>query len=537
VLKEEKIMLKLKYYYSIYLVVIGFMLTNIVFARADFRVHPYLQNPSPTAMSILWFSETNTAGQLSYAPVGSDAQLTVVSHPAVAAALQYPTWEDTTFFNGAAPAAPFRHRIRLEHLQPATRYTYSVTQGGSSFTAGFKTAPDHNSSIRFVAYADCETEPESTGKPAVWTDPNNEAPRKYLIDQTQGYHNNLAVIRSRKPDLVLIAGDLTQHGGEQRDWDEFWRHNAGRDGHNSLAGNIPILAAPGNHDYYEGPALDRYNQPGSERAISKYLTYFEYPDNQAAHQEQHGRYYSLQYGPATFIMLDLCNNTPAGSADDTNFYLLGEHDAGGGFAPDFNPQSRQYKWLVKQLSAARQNSIFTFVVFHHAPYSSGPHGWPPGKEPQHDRQSGNPTRQLTPLFMEYGVDAVLSGHDEMWERSTISGVEVKLDGSQVKHTIQFYDVGIGGDGLRSPSKDLKNPHQQFLVHNDVPEKWQDGILIDGGKHYGHLEVNIMPVADNIWQAVLEPVYVFPLWDPVEQSYSGYERRVYADQVTLLRTAK
>ncbi len=46
--------------------------------------------------------------------------------------------------------------------------------------------------------------------------------------------------------------------------------------------------------------------------------------------------------------------------------------------------------------------------------------------------------------MRYGVDAVLSGHDEMWERSEVSGEKILSNGDTEPHTIQFYDVGIGG---------------------------------------------------------------------------------------------
>lgn len=454
------------------------------------------------------------------------------SQPILAKALKYSTWEGTTFFKGQAPSTPFSHRIRLEKLKPSTNYAYTVTQGNSSFSSFFKTAPAADTSVRFIIYADSETEPESTGKYALWSDPNSNRKRRYLIDQTQGYANNLEVIRSRHPDLILIAGDLVQHGGEQRDWDEFWRHNTNRISSLSLASQVPILAAMGNHEYYEGNNLDRYNQPGSERAANKYLSYFEYPSNDVINIEQAGRYYSLKYGPATLIVVDLCNNTPGKSEDDTNFFLLGENDRGGGNAPDFGPHSRQYRWLEIQLKKAQRESIFTFVVFHHAPYSSGPHGWAPGAGKQLDKQSGNATRILTPLFMEYGVDAVFNGHDEMWERSELSGVEIERSGHARKHTIQFYDVGIGGDGLRAPIEGLTNPYQKFLAHHDSPEVWKDNVLIDGGKHYGHLEIDIIQANDE-WQAVLKPVYVFPLMGSDGKTFSGYSRRLYDDQIKLV----
>jgi hypothetical protein len=354
----------------------------------------------------------------------------------------------------------------------------------------------------------------------------------YLLDQTVGYANNLAVIASRNPDLVAIAGDLVESGGEQRDWDEFWRHAGDVDGGSSLAGRVPLLASPGNHEYYEGPGLGRYDQPGSERAINRFRAYFEFPPNGSPDEEQEGRYFRLDYGPITLIGLDLANGSSHQSDGDTNFYLLGESDAGGGHAPAFGPDSRQYAWLEDQLREAQRRSRFTFVMFHHIPYSVGPHGWPAGDGSGLDNQSGVPVRVLTPLFMRYGVDAVLAGHDEIWERSEIEGTEILTDGTEGAHTIHVYDVGTGGDGLRGPQAGLENPHQAFIVHRDVPEVWDGEVLTEGGKHYGHLEVNVTPRLDGGWQAEMVPVYVFPLMS-AEGAPVGFERRVYDDVITLV----
>ena len=521
--------IKIGFFYLLFFVLIS---SNLLTAQDGFRVFPYVQNPAPDAITIIWFSEDNSSGLLSYEKQGSSTTADIHSDPFPAAALAYPEWEDTSFFAGQAPSAPFRHRIRIEDLEPATRYEYTVKQGTDSFRSSFRTAPDKNIPIRFIAYSDSETEPESTGKFAGWVDPVNDSVRSYLVDQTQGYQNNLDVIKSRRPDLIFITGDLVESGGEQRDWDEFWIHNAVQDSGRSVAGEIPIMAALGNHEYYEGPYMGQYNQPGSERAVKRFLTYFESPANHSPNAEQEGRYYSMKYGPATFIVLNLCNNDTNKSGDDTNFYLLGDSDSLGGNAPDFGSGSRQYAWLEARLAEAQQHSMFTFVVFHHAPYSSGPHGYPPGEVANTDNQSGQPVRLLTPLFMQYGVDAVISGHDEIWERSTISGVEIKPDQQEETHTIHFYDVGIGGDGLRGPSEGIDNTYQQFMVHTDVPEIWENGVLKSGGKHYGHLEVDIMPGDNNTWQAILKPVYVFPLFDTVTLAYSQSERRIYDDGIVL-----
>jgi 3',5'-cyclic AMP phosphodiesterase CpdA len=162
-----------------------------------------------------------------------------------------------------------------------------------------------NAPIRFIVYGDPETEPESTNNFTNWVDPISGNSRPYLIDQTSGYQDNLDVIRSRQPDLIFIAGDLVESGGEQRDWDEFWHRNTDMNSKKSIAGEIPEMAVLGNHEYYEGPYLDQYNQPGSERAVRRFLTYFESPGNNSSNVEQGGRYYSIRYGPATFIVLDV----------------------------------------------------------------------------------------------------------------------------------------------------------------------------------------------------------------------------------------
>ena len=554
---------------------------------SDFRVPPYLQNPTSDGMTLIWFSNSDTPGQLEVRGPGAyQAGKPFESAPYHALELSYPSWESNRFFGRQnvalsyarspqqpvfiphlrrtvplvyqvrehhlftqyAPAPPYRHRVRIEDLLPSTTYQYTVRQSTSLFSSNFTTAPTAKEPIRFIVYADSETEPESTGKHGKWPDKEGKT-RPYLLDQTDGYKNNLAVIQSRKPHFIAIPGDLVESGGEQRDWDEFWRHNTSLDGQGSIASKVPFLATPGNHEYYESPIGDRYNQPGSQRAINRYQTYFEFPTNNSPNAKQHGLYHRTDFGPVTMIALDVANDGPHKTDRDTNFFLLGEDDEQGGNAPAFKPGSTQYIWLEKQLADAQRRSAFTFVYFHHVPYSVGPHGWAAGEsiwidwwkfvsdflsiDPPEllDTQSGVPVRILTPLFMRYGVDAVFSGHDEMFERSELHGNEHTIGGLESPHVIHFYDVGIGGDGLRGPQTGLHNPHQAFLAHTHAPEVWQDSVLIDGGKHYGHLEVDILPARDGRWQAVMKPVYVFPVFD-AQHNYLRSERRLYDDIVTL-----
>ncbi|MFO1006968.1 MAG: metallophosphoesterase [Planctomycetaceae bacterium] len=482
-------------------------------------VRPYLQNPATNAMTVMWFTETNTPGTLTVTMPGGGTQ-EFQSSPEFRTELSYHASEPLT----SRSNAPYMHRIRVTGLASATSYSYTVTQGAEFFSGQMRTIADSTSALRFIVYGDSETEPESTGTAVGWTDPNNPTgSRLYVADQTEGYRQNLNVIESRSPDFIGIAGDIVESGGEQRDWDEFWKQNAGT--LNDLASSIPILASPGNHENFGGPGdLGGYGDAGSIRAKNKFATYWEAPSNGT--QAHSDRYFRIDYGPITYISLDVTNGAAHATSSDTN-WLLGS--ASG--VPDFNPGSVQYQWLEAQLADAQTKSHFTFVQFHHVPYSTGPHGYSPGNGTGFDNQSGVPVRVLTPLFQQYGVDAVFSGHDEAYQHSLVDGVH-------------FFDMGIGGDGLRGPSSGpgstnpsvITNPYQVFTAHLNAPEVWNGNQLVSGGKHYGHMEVNVsFDAATGTWKAQLDPVYVFPLMN-TSGVVTGWERRVYNDSVTLTANA-
>ncbi len=502
----------------------------VKFTGPGFRIKPYLQNPDNHAVTLSWFSNDNRAGRLAVWSEGTGStenNRVFDSSPKKAEALAYHPAEVMVKAGCANPTVPFLHEVRIDGLESGAAYHYQVTQDEDTADGVFQTVANDGRAVRFIVYADSETEPESTGKHASWPgiDPSTSL-RLYPVDQTSGYAQNLKVIRQRQPDFVAIAGDLVQSGGEQRDWDEFWSQNA------TLAASTFIMPALGNHDYFGGPGvLGKYESLDSERAVRKYKTYFDLPANKAVNAEHLERYYALDYGVITLIVLDTTDGQPHRTDNDTNWRLSGEHD--GGVAPDWHPGSGQYRWLQNELRRAQQGSRFTFVMFHGAPWSSGIHALPPGDGPDEDILSALPLRDLTPLFIEYGVDAVFNGHDEMYEHSIISGLEITPVGTQQAHDIHFFDIGIGGDGLRGPYENVSNPHQVFLAHTDAVETYAaDGVLEDGGKHYGHMEINVERVSDGQWQAQLDAVYIFPLMD-ADGSVLAFERRLYNDSYTII----
>src|SRR5690606_15068883 len=178
----------------------------------------------------------------------------------------------------------------------------------------------------------------------------------------------------------------------------------------------------------------------------------------------------VDYGPVTILTLDSSNGTPDQTAADfegqtkltgkqftvpgtdtqENYTLAQYNAAGGNDLSGFGPGSDQYIWLEENLKDARYNGQLIFVQYHHASYSSGEHGVPMNHELSVG-QVGTPMRVINPMLEEYGVVAVFSGHDELFERSF---VDEDNDGKG----IMYYDVGVAGDGLRGEKRDwLGNP--------------------------------------------------------------------------------
>ena len=519
-------------------------------ADATFRVTPYVQHPATNAMSLLWVSDTNATAVVEWWPEdNASAILYAVVEPRLATELNYVG--ATSHANQYLPVlVPWQYRVRIEDLEPDTKYAYRVTlPGGSTYANSFRTSPAAFRPVHFVAYSDSETQPSSTGDRVAWEyygvdgDTNPKAnTRKYYIDQTDGYASNICTMVASKPDFYVIAGDLAEKGSDQTHWDEFWRHNAG--GLNDPAGSTPILAAPGNHEYHGYYAADDYG----ERGMRKFLSYFEFePNGAAVEQDRQERFHRVDYGPVAMIFID-ANNGQDYYSDTTSanysreMYTPNMRDTTQPLcqdmcrAPDFNPGSEQYRWLEEQLADAQTNRLFTFLVCHQCPFSVGYHGrlnGENGTESTPEYLSGAATRCLTNLVFKYGVDAWICGHDEMYEHSRLTGTETLPDGTTRQHELNVYDVGMGGDGLRGCNRTgHPNPYEVYRAHVDAPEVYDaNGTLVSGGKHYGHMDVNVTTNADGLWTATLTPTYVFVSSNTVTGAIT-FDRRTYPDTVVI-----
>ncbi len=206
------------------------------------------------------------------------------------------------------------------------------------------------------------------------TETDAASPYRFVVfGDTRSNHDDHRSVVDRiameEPAFLLHTGDLVGDGGSEWDWTSFFEVE--RD----LLRDVTLYPALGNH----------------EADGARYLEFFAPPADLAPGTEN---YYAFTYATSAMVMLDL-------------------------YLSDFSPGSSQYTWLEDTLGAfAADPSIhLRFVALHHGPYDSGSHG-----------SNLSVRDDLTPLFETYGVDAVFSGHDHMYERSTVNGIKYVVTG-------------------------------------------------------------------------------------------------------------
>ena len=346
-------------------------LTLVCPLHAAISVQPYLQNPTQQSMDILWWTDTNEAN--SRVEYGTDFQ----SHVSVT-----PVY--------VPQVGRYLNQATIQNLLPGTTYPYRVISGdsvGAPYT--LTTAPSADQAaaqgVHIGVLGDGRTDDETVRQ----------------------RHRELAhLARSRGATLLFELGDMV-YDGTQTHWDYLMQAvlttSSAENAERPTASLVPYLMAVGNHEIYGGDG--GYAKAGLTDTMPRYQAFVSHPDNGSADPRWKERYYSLRYGPVTFIVLD-ANNT----SDDE---LDNHRDIPDGYSPDWEPGSEQYRWMIRQLEQAQSDSVFTIVMAHPASYSRGVHGT--NDNPGTDYQTGYELRVLDSIFRQYGVDAVIQSHDHLVE--------------------------------------------------------------------------------------------------------------------------
>ncbi len=275
------------------------------------------------------------------------------------------------------------HAIALTNLQPDTWYTYTVGVEGGTKTGSFKTAPAEGSdeTIKFAYLADTQVSNATNAKALGAT--------LYEVSQIEDL------------DFVYLAGDQTDTATNETQW-ELLFENSGLfpTGGADLFANNTIAIVQGNHD---NNTMNRHiNAPAEEGNIV----------------------YSFDYGPATFIMLNL----------ETARY-------------DADAREEQKAYVTQVATEAKARGQWVVVGFHKSLYTGASHIV--------DSDIVEARKYWAPVFIELDVDLVLQGHDHVYSRGFVDSEGQKA--TVVKESdnvvidplnIPMYMVGGHAGGLK-----------------------------------------------------------------------------------------
>ena len=281
---------------------------------------PYIQNVTPTALSILW--ET-------HGPETSTVKLRSLTTA--------DAWEQTS-----GPGE--HHESRFEGLVPSSRYEYTVTTASGPVSDLVRTAPGPEEPFTFLVYGDTR--------------------------YGHGVHRQLVRVLEFDPaSFVIHTGDFVDDGLKKVNWYRFFMIS------HPLMRRVPLYPTVGNHEN------------AFERGLDLYRRFFAVPDD----GPQPEVVYAFNWGNSRFFVLNA--NKPFVGAPQT-------------------------AWLRTQLkeAAADPRIRHLFVSVHHSPYTSGPHG------PNQDLLDSG----LVDDMRRYGVDMLFAGHDHIYERGRVDGLNYAI---------------------------------------------------------------------------------------------------------------
>ncbi len=261
----------------------------------------------------------------------------------------------------------------------------------------------------FIAIGDSRQQHEP------WDYDNMNYPHENSSNPTRAAIITSIVENNPNLEFIVHSGDLVNSGGEQDDWDRYFE-----DIENATKENVTFYYAIGNHERYTY-ALGPSNWGPPDEDFSTYLANVELPGNE--------RYYSFDY------------------MNQIHFVFINTEENWTG---QFDITTDQYNWLINDL----ENNTLEFVVavFHRPCYSV--------RDPGRVDDAQEVRSVLDPIFIDYGVDLVFSGHDHYYYRT-------------VRNSITYVTTGGAGADL--------------YTNGDTSE-WQDSDVYFSEFHYCNVTV-------------------------------------------------
>lgn len=306
----------------------------------------------------------------------TSVEIRVELEPGVPAELELSSGPGSAVRVGAAPGADALQRFVATNLTPKTAYRYRLVVPTAASAAG---AGGRSSGKDGGQSGDGGTlDGAFTTAPA----PDEPTPIHFVVygDNRTDDAAHAAVVRAigaavAPTDFLVHTGDFVEDGSDDGAWQRFFSIER------TLLRDHVVFTAIGNHELVRS-------------AGENYLRFFGSVPAAGAMSNDRRRFVrSVRWGAARFLFLN---------------------------AMDTFTSTDERKWLDRELAQldAEAGITFRFVVLHHGPYSSGPHG-------------NNPriwNSGLVDAFREHRIDVVFSGHDHLYERGEGKGFKYVVSG-------------------------------------------------------------------------------------------------------------
>lgn len=333
---------------------------------------------SPYGVHLSWLEEPETTLTVTWFTAGLDDVVPVVHWGAEADLLD---WTRKAASHKAFDADVSVHVATLRGLGPASWVHYQVCgTTGCSEVFDARTAPPAGSAFRFGLIADQGT--------------------------TNASLNATGTLLALRPDLVVFAGDTAYADGDADVWDDYFHM------HEPLFARVPIMAAPGNHEYKDG------------RFYEAYRTRFALPNE--------GLWYGLTISDVHFTFLEFYHKSIR--------------------AGHFKDQLEFFRADLEEAQERKGSGdlSFHFVVQHYPLYGN-----------HHKRGDYDFNVNLQDqLLLDNEVDLLLVGHDHFYQRShpMKNGIPTATGTNHYVDPEGYIQVtsGGGGRGLGTPvAEDLQ----------------------------------------------------------------------------------
>ena len=354
----------------------------------------------------------------------------------------------------------------LTNLTPCTKYKYRLVLGNEISDTYYFTTAGLTNDWNFLAFADFQY-----GK--------NKVSHK-LIKSMEAIGND--------PALVVCSGDMSDVTGSEEEWTWFLD--------NPVMQDFIYATAPGDHEYWA--QYIKFADGGHETKLFTspciYNHVFNNPKN-GAQLSLNSNYY-FYYNNVLFVMIDTDDSDTASSTK-------------------ISQQVTWFKNTIKELAGTYQ---YLVVLGHKSIYSA------------YSNDSSVHSKlcpQWYPVFDQFGVDLVISGHDHMYSRTKkLYGGKVITNAGEDRYRGTYYlDLGSSGDKTRALEQKILTDG----LHVNGPDI--DALGYSLGANIEVSKTDMLVTIYNQNGLVVDEFKILAKRDPLAVDMSGF------DQEALLNDAK